>query len=141
LKKKHDGGNDTIEVVVQQADSNNTTTSYSNSTSLSQQQQEEAQRKFQQIMENSKTERVRRMHMNLIENVLPYLMAVVMLYFSKPNEIAAAVVMSTFTVMRLLYHVCYFFGLQPFRSIFFFLGLLNTIGIFGYAIVQVFISN
>lgn len=36
----------------------------------------------------SRTERVNRMHMNHIENIVPFALGALMLVYSKPNEIA-----------------------------------------------------
>ena len=80
-------------------------------------------------VEHPDVARVKRAHLNGIENLIPFLI-VGGLYvaFAKPSPTAAAIYLWTFTAVRLAHTFFYLAHKQPFRTITFAVGVLATFG-------------
>jgi uncharacterized MAPEG superfamily protein len=100
--------------------------------------------------EDSMTERMRRIHQNDLENILPWALVVCAYMFVSVkdimnpgarlwNEIIGTVLISLFTLSRIAFMIVYWAQLQPWRTLAFFVGnmLLVTLGL--YTIVMAFI--
>jgi uncharacterized MAPEG superfamily protein len=64
-------------------------------------------------------ERVRRAHLNDLENILPFLVIGFLYALSGPSYTTAWWLLVSFTVARLLHTAVYVAGLQPWRTVFF----------------------
>ena len=82
--------------------------------------------------------RAQRIHMNDLENNIPFIFAVIVMYYAYCNETAITVLVALFTAARVAYTVAYLFSLQPFRSIFYSLGSFLTMGMVAYGFVNMF---
>jgi uncharacterized MAPEG superfamily protein len=72
-------------------------------------------------------ERLRRVHLNDLESILPFLIIAFLYALSGPSFGVAATLFVLFTVARLLHTATYLAGLQPWRSIFFEVGQLSLV--------------
>jgi uncharacterized MAPEG superfamily protein len=72
-------------------------------------------------------ERLRRVHQNDLENILPFLIIALLYALSGPAFGLAAVLFVTFTVARLLHTAAYVAELQPWRSIFYEVGQISLV--------------
>ena len=72
-------------------------------------------------------ERLRRVHLNDLESILPYLIIGFLYALSGPSYAVAATLFVLFTLARLLHTATYLAGLQPWRSIFFEVGQLSLV--------------
>src|SRR5689334_23357128 len=73
--------------------------------------------------------RVKRAHLNGIENLIPFLIVgALYVIFANPSATAAAIYLWTFTAVRLLHTAFYLASKQPFRTITFAVGVLCTFG-------------
>lgn len=67
-------------------------------------------------------ERMRRAHLNDLENILPFLVVGFLYALTGPSYAVAWWLFWTFTVARILHTVCYVLSLQPWRTIVFEVG-------------------
>ncbi len=72
--------------------------------------------------------RVKRAHMNALENAVPFLAIGLLYALSGPSKVGAQVYFFTFLGARLLHSVFYLAQKQPFRTLMFALGALATTG-------------
>ncbi|XP_035695229.1 microsomal glutathione S-transferase 1-like isoform X1 [Branchiostoma floridae] len=72
-------------------------------------------------------ERVRRLHLNDLENIPPFLVVGLLYVLTKPSSDVAVWHFRAFLASRLLHTACYLGGLQPWRSIFFVFGYVTTV--------------
>jgi uncharacterized MAPEG superfamily protein len=80
-------------------------------------------------VEHPDVARVKRAHLNGIENLLPFLIVgALYVAFANPSATAAAIYLWTFTAVRLLHTAFYLAQKQPFRTITFAVGVLCTFG-------------
>src|SRR5690606_2724568 len=75
--------------------------------------------------------RVRRAHLNALENILPFLPMGLLLVLTGPSVAVAGALFVTFTVFRLLHTVAYLKALQPLRSIAFVFSLTALTAVAG----------
>ena len=73
--------------------------------------------------------RVLRVHRNAVYNILPFLVLGLLYCINGASARAAWILFGGFTVVRLLHTFSYLRGLQPWRTIFFTLGGLITLGL------------
>lgn len=67
-----------------------------------------------EIRVDDKVERVRRAHLNDMENILPYLMAGFLYVLTEPNFYAATILFRVATIARILHTVVY--AIYPIRQ-------------------------
>jgi uncharacterized MAPEG superfamily protein len=72
-------------------------------------------------------ERLRRVHQNDLENILPFLIIGFLYALSGPAFGMAAVLFATFTAARLLHTATYVTEMQPWRSIFYEVGQISLV--------------
>jgi glutathione S-transferase len=72
--------------------------------------------------------RVKRAHVNAIENAIPFFVIGALFAATRPSQTAALAYFGTFVGARLLHSVFYLLGKQPFRTLMFALGVLATFG-------------
>jgi len=68
-------------------------------------------------------ERVRRAHLNDMENVLPFLILGFLYMFTNPAYSTALLLYRVFVGARIVHTVSYLFGLQPWRALAFFVNI------------------
>lgn len=84
------------------------------------------------------------MHRNDLENIPIFLIIAIMLYVTsgygtdKYSLAAHAVYYTVFTATRFLHTICFLFGLQPFRTISFFVGVVMTLAAGIHLMIQVY---
>jgi glutathione S-transferase len=79
--------------------------------------------------EEQDIERVKRAHMNAIENLVPFaIVGGLYVTAAHPSATAAAIYLWTFTAARLLHSAVYLAQKQPHRTILFTIGVLCTFG-------------
>jgi glutathione S-transferase len=71
--------------------------------------------------------RWQRIVINDLENIPLTLIAMWMSYFFSPDNLVTFIAAIVFTVARVLHSLCYIFHLQPFRTVFWVIGLLATL--------------
>jgi glutathione S-transferase len=74
------------------------------------------------------TQRVKRAHMNLLENAVPFFVVGLLFALTQPSAVAAQAYFFTFLGARVLHSIFYLWGKQPFRTMMFALGALCIIG-------------
>jgi uncharacterized MAPEG superfamily protein len=80
-------------------------------------------------VEHPDVARVKRAHLNGIENLIPFLIVgALYVAFANPSATAAAIYLWTFTAVRLAHTFFYLAQKQPFRTITFAVGVLCTFG-------------
>jgi uncharacterized MAPEG superfamily protein len=79
-------------------------------------------------VEHEDVSRVKRAHMNAIENVIPFFVVGALYAATAPGRTAALVYFGTFVGVRLVHSVFYLWGRQPFRTLSFAVGVLAVIG-------------
>ena len=72
-------------------------------------------------------ERLRRVHQNDLENIIPFLIIAFPYVLSGPSFRVAAGLLVVFTLARLLHTVTYLASMQPWRSIFYELGQISMV--------------
>lgn len=72
-------------------------------------------------------ERLRRVHLNDLENILPFLIVGFLYALSGPSFGLAATLFAIFTVARLLHTATYLAEMQPWRSIFYEVGQISLV--------------
>ena len=72
--------------------------------------------------------RVKRAHMNLLENAVPFLVIGALYALCSPSTLGAQAYFFTFLGARLLHSVFYLWGKQPFRTLTFAIGVLAVVG-------------
>jgi len=90
------------------------------------------------VGKNEDVERVRRSHRNDLENILPYLSIGLLYLATKPDPTTAAYHFYTFTAARIIYTIAYGFGLQPWRSLFWGVGYIDTLYLAGRVLFTAF---
>lgn len=80
---------------------------------------------------NDKTARYRRAHRNALENTPLFMITALLLTLLGASATVGAALFYPFAAFRILHSVCYVKGIQPFRTIFFVLGLLCQVGVLG----------
>lgn len=78
--------------------------------------------------EHPKVARVKRAHLNLIENAIPFLVVGFLYALTNPSALGANAYFWTFVGARLLHSVVYIAEKQPFRTLMFLIGALATVG-------------
>jgi uncharacterized MAPEG superfamily protein len=78
---------------------------------------------------NDRTARYRRAHRNALENSPVFLITALVLTLMGTSATIAAALFYPFAAFRILHSVCYVKGIQPFRTIFFVLGLLLQVAV------------
>ncbi len=73
--------------------------------------------------------RVLRAHRNTFDNALPFLVLALTFAMQRPDPLEAQILFGAFTAARVLYSVTYLTGLQPWRSISYFIGVLATLAL------------
>lgn len=68
--------------------------------------------------------RSRRLHLNHLENVLPFLLLSLLYALTQPGNALFAGLLWSFLIARVIYSIFYAFGLQPHRTIAYTAGLL-----------------
>ncbi|KAG5682640.1 hypothetical protein PVAND_011979 [Polypedilum vanderplanki] len=92
-----------------------------------------------EIKKDEDVERVRRAHMNDLENIPAFLFAALMYVMSNPHPIVAAWLIRVAVLARILHTIFYaLYPLQPFRSISWAITLAITIFMIIWAIVMLF---
>jgi uncharacterized MAPEG superfamily protein len=79
-------------------------------------------------VDHPSTQRVGRAHGNLLENAVPFFVVGALFVATNPSKTSAAAYLWTFVIVRLLHSFFYLFGIQPFRTITFAVGVLAIIG-------------
>ena len=80
-------------------------------------------------IEHPDVARVKRAHLNGVENLIPFLIVgALYVAFANPSPTGAAIYLWTFTAVRLLHTFFYLAYKQPFRTITFGVGVLCTFG-------------
>lgn len=72
--------------------------------------------------------RVKAAHLNLLENAVPFLVVGALYTATNPSKTAALAYFGTFVGARVVHTFVYLAGKQPFRTIFFAIGMLATVG-------------
>ena len=67
------------------------------------------------------------MHRNDVENYVPFIFAVVASIYANVTISAQAVFIAVFLIARVLHTISFAFELQPWRAIFFLIGLIDTV--------------
>lgn len=75
--------------------------------------------------------RILRVHRNTTDNSVPFLLLGLLLVQLGPSPLEAQIFFYGFAAVRVLYSFCYLKGIQPFRTIFYGLGVLLTLGLVG----------
>ncbi|MEZ4297543.1 MAG: MAPEG family protein [Polyangiaceae bacterium] len=73
-------------------------------------------------------QRVKRAHMNALENALPFLAIGLVYALTAPSKVGAQAYFFTFLGARLLHTIFYLWGKQPFRTLMFAVGVLANLG-------------
>lgn len=73
--------------------------------------------------------RVLRAHRNTTDNTLPFLLLALVFVQMRPDPLETQILLGTFTGARLLYTVCYLGQIQPWRTIFYGVGVLATLAL------------
>jgi uncharacterized MAPEG superfamily protein len=87
---------------------------------------------------NDKTQRYRRAHRNALENNLLFLITGLLFVMTRPSTALAVGIFATFTICRIGHSVCYVKGVQPFRTMFFAIGMLTQVVMLGIIAWKVF---
>lgn len=83
--------------------------------------------KLKPVLNNPEVERVRRCHLNDIENVFPFVLVGLLYVSTSPPLARALLCFRIFTVSRLLHTVAYLMPIpQPSRALLFFTGYFTT---------------
>lgn len=85
--------------------------------------------------EAAEVQRYHRAHRNALENIVPFFMVGLLYVASGPSLRGATIYFVTFTVARLLHTVVYIAGKQPWRTLFFTVGALATIGMLTHVLL------
>ncbi len=78
--------------------------------------------------QNPKVARVLRAHRNAIENFVPFFAVGLVYVLTGATARGAMIYFTVFTVARVLHSIVYLLEKQPWRTIFFVIGLLATLG-------------
>lgn len=73
--------------------------------------------------------RVLRAHRNTTDNTVPFILLALVFIQLRPDPLEAQILLGSFTVARILYTICYLGQIQPWRTIFYGLGLLATVAL------------
>jgi uncharacterized MAPEG superfamily protein len=87
---------------------------------------------------NDKTQRYRRAHRNALENNLLFMITGLLFAMTGSTVAIAGAIFGTFTVCRIGHSVCYVKGIQPFRTMFFAIGMLTQVVMLGLICWKVF---
>jgi glutathione S-transferase len=74
-------------------------------------------------IEHPEVQRVKRAHLNLLENSVPFFIVGFLFAVTEPNLLVAAVLYGLFVASRVLYAIVYLSGSQPARSAAWFFGV------------------
>ena len=78
-------------------------------------------------VEHADVQRVKRAHMNLLENSVPFFVVGFLCTLTEPGPLVASVLYGLFVSSRLLHAAVYLSGRQPVRSVAWFLGVLAVV--------------
>merc|ERR1711879_3973 len=78
------------------------------------------------VKSDDRVERVRRVHLNDLENIPLFIFAGFLFLSTNPGA-SGAYYFYVFTAARVLHTISYLLALQPFRAIFFFVGVVDTV--------------
>nr|XP_057925014.1 microsomal glutathione S-transferase 1-like [Doryrhamphus excisus]XP_057925015.1 microsomal glutathione S-transferase 1-like [Doryrhamphus excisus] len=99
-----------------------------------------AEERKKQLRTDRDVERVRRCHLNDLENVVPFVLVGLFYTLSGPELSAALLHFRIFTASRVFHTISYIGALpQPCRALSFFLGLLVTVSMAYHALSQVLV--
>jgi uncharacterized MAPEG superfamily protein len=87
---------------------------------------------------NDKTQRYRRAHRNALENVPLFMITGLLFVMTRPSATLAIAIFATFATVRIAHSVCYVKSIQPFRTMFFALGMLTQVVMLGLIAWKVF---
>jgi uncharacterized MAPEG superfamily protein len=87
---------------------------------------------------NDKTQRYRRAHRNALENNLLFMITGLLFAMTGSTVAIAGAIFGTFTVCRIGHSVCYVKAIQPFRTMFFAIGMLTQVVMLGIIAWKVF---
>ena len=90
-----------------------------------------------QEIDDGKTARWRRAHLNALENILPFLPMGYFMVLTRPSIAVAGGLLGGFTFFRLLHSVAYLKSKQPWRTVSFGISTLILAAIVIYTVVQV----
>ncbi len=83
------------------------------------------------------TLRAKRVHLNDVENIPVFLVLATIFTLSGASALAAWCYFGTYVVVRTLHTICYFRGIQPWRTIAFGVGQLVQLGIMVQLVLEV----
>lgn len=87
---------------------------------------------------NDRTARYRRAHRNALENSPIFMVNGLAFVLVQPAASLAIGLFATFATARILHSVCYVKGIQPFRTMFFAIGMLAQLTLIGALVWHVF---
>ena len=90
---------------------------------------------------NDRTQRYRRAHRNALENTPMFMITGLLMAMLGPSLALAATLYGTYAFARILHSVCYVKGIQPFRTMFFAIGVTAQLTVLGYIVYAVFIAS
>lgn len=73
--------------------------------------------------------RVLRAHRNTTDNTVPFILLALVFIQMRPDPLEAQILLGSFTVLRILYTICYLGQIQPWRTIFYGLSVLTTLAL------------
>lgn len=73
-------------------------------------------------------ERARRVHLNHLENVLPFFVVSLLYALTQPSQLLLSIFLWGFLVARVAYSVFYLRAMQPHRTLAFGLAMMSTLG-------------
>lgn len=87
---------------------------------------------------NDRTARYRRAHRNALENSPIFMINGLVLVLVQPPAALAIALFATYAIARILHSVCYVKSIQPFRTMFFGIGMLAQVTMLGVLLWKVF---
>jgi glutathione S-transferase len=82
-------------------------------------------------VEHADVQRVKRAHLNAIENAVPFFVIGLVYAMSDPNLVVAAILYGAFVVSRILHPIFYLGARQPFRAASWMLGVVANVVMIG----------
>jgi microsomal prostaglandin-E synthase 1 len=93
--------------------------------------------KFNEGIEHPEVARIMRAHRNLLEGVPLFFALGLIAVLANAHPMGVKIALITFTVARVLHAIVYLNGLQPWRTLFFFFGLLSLLGLMIMSVMAV----
>jgi uncharacterized MAPEG superfamily protein len=85
-------------------------------------------------LEHPQVQRVKRAHMNLIENAIPFFVIGFLFAVTEPRLLTASVLYALFVASRLMHAAVYLGGRQPARSFAWFVGVVTIVAMAGLVV-------